>query len=152
MRKAMFFLAVFGLIGSLWAADPTVGTWKLNIAKSEFQPTEQVPKEQTVVKRELDADNFELTITGVNADGTPTSTKMTHAQQGGVVSGLPESLMAVLTVVAPGETLTTFLQNGRQVQLHRNIVSKDGKTMRQIIIGMDNQGKPYKVTRVFDRQ
>jgi hypothetical protein len=36
MRKAMLLLAVFGLAGSLWAADPIIGTWKLNIAKSKF--------------------------------------------------------------------------------------------------------------------
>ena len=34
MRKAMILLAVFGLVGLLWGADPLVGTWKLNIAKS----------------------------------------------------------------------------------------------------------------------
>ncbi len=152
MREAMPFLAVFGLVGSLWAADPSVGTWKLNIAKSKFPPTVQAPKEQMVVKRELDADQFELTITGVNADGTPFSVKITHAQQGGVVSGLPEGSMAVLTVVAPGESLTTFLQNGKQVQLHHNIVSKDEKTMQQATKGIDAQGQPYEEVLIYDRQ
>ena len=152
MRKVMFFLAVIGLAGSLWAADPTVGTWKLNIEDSKFQSTAQPPKEQVVEKRELDSSQFELTITGINADGSPISAKMTHSQQGGIVSGSPEGVMVVLTVVAPGETLTTFLQDGKQVQLHRNIVSKDGKTMRQIIKGMDDQGKPYEEIMVYDRQ
>jgi hypothetical protein len=32
MRKAMLLLAVLGFVGLLWAADPFVGTWKLNIA------------------------------------------------------------------------------------------------------------------------
>jgi hypothetical protein len=29
MRKAMLLLVVLGLAGSLWAADPLIGTWKL---------------------------------------------------------------------------------------------------------------------------
>jgi len=36
MRKAMLLLAVFGLVGVLWAADPFAGTWKMNPAKSKF--------------------------------------------------------------------------------------------------------------------
>jgi len=28
-------LAVFGLAGALWAADPFVGTWKVDVAKSK---------------------------------------------------------------------------------------------------------------------
>ena len=152
MRKVMLFLGVIGLAGSLWAADPTVGTWKMNVANSKFQSATQAPKEQIVEKRELDSGQFELAITGINADGSPISAKMTHPQQGGMVSGSPEGVMVVLTLVAPGETLTTFLQNGKQVQLHRNIVSKDGKTMRQIIKGTDDQGRPYEETIVYDRQ
>jgi len=152
MRKVMLFLMVFCLAGSLWAVDPTVGTWKLNIEESKFRPTVQAPKEQMIVKRELDADQFELVITGMNADGSPIATQMTHPQQGGLVSGLPEGAMVVLTVVAPGETLTTFLQDGKQVQLHRNTVSKDGKTMQQVIKGTDDQGKPYEETMIYDRQ
>jgi hypothetical protein len=148
----MMLVAVLGLVGVLWATDPSVGTWKLNIAKSKYPPTEQAPKEQMLVKRELGADQLELTITGVNADGTPLSVKMTHAQQGGVVSGLPEGTMAVLTVVAPGESLTTFLQNGKQAQLHHNIVSKDGKTMTQTINYIDAKGQSVDILGVWDKQ
>jgi len=152
MRKAMLLLAIFGLAGSLWAADPSLGTWKLNIAKSKFPATVQAPKEQTLVKRELGADQFELAITGVNADGTPLSAKMTHAQQGGVVSGLSADIMAVLTTVAPGESLTTFLQNGKQVQMHHNIVSKDGKTMTQRIKYTDDKGQLVDYVGIWDKQ
>jgi hypothetical protein len=78
MRKVMLFLAVLGLIGSLWASGPPaqseksksiadVGTWKLNIAKSKFAPSaEAATKEITVVVREVNND-FELTETGKRA-------------------------------------------------------------------------------------
>jgi hypothetical protein len=152
MRKTILLLAVIGLAGSLWAADPSVGTWKLNVAKSKYPPTEQAPKEQMLVKREMGADQFELSITGVNADGSPLSLKMTHAQRGGLVSGLPEGSMAVLVLVAPGETFTTFLQDGKQAQLHHNIVSKDGKTMTQTIKAINDKGQSVDVIEVWNKQ
>jgi hypothetical protein len=152
MRKAMLLAAVFGLAGALWSADPSMGTWKLNIAKSKFPPTEQAPREQTLVKRELGADQMELAITGMNADGSPLSMKMTHLPQGGLVSGLPEGLMVILTVVAPGETLTTFIQNGKQAQMHHNTVSKDGKTMTQRIRYIGDTGQSVDYVEVWDRQ
>jgi predicted ribosome quality control (RQC) complex YloA/Tae2 family protein len=55
MRKVMLLLAVFGLVSLAWAADPSEGTWKLNIAKSKFAPsTGAAVKEGTHVVRELD--------------------------------------------------------------------------------------------------
>jgi len=36
MRKAVIFLAFLVLVYPRWATDQFVGTWKLNIAKSEF--------------------------------------------------------------------------------------------------------------------
>ena len=38
MRKVIPFFAVFALAQSLLAADPIIGTWKLNIGKSTFSP------------------------------------------------------------------------------------------------------------------
>jgi len=54
MRKAILFLTVFASSGSLWAADPIIGTWKLSIEKSQHLPSQLASiKEQTEVYREL---------------------------------------------------------------------------------------------------
>ena len=48
MHRTMLFLAVLGLAGSLYGADnPFIGTWKLNLAKSNFSGS--APKERTDV-------------------------------------------------------------------------------------------------------
>jgi hypothetical protein len=39
MLKAMIFLAIIVLTEPMLASDPFVGTWELNIAKSEFPST-----------------------------------------------------------------------------------------------------------------
>jgi len=153
MRKAMFLLAVFGLAGSLRAADPIIGTWKLNVAKSKF--SQAAPKEQTNIAREV-GDQLEITITGTQADGSLISLKSTFPRQGGAgkiqQSTFSKPDLVVLTKLDPGDLCFTELQNGKQVVIHRVVVSKDGKTARQTDRGMDSQGKPFEQITVFDRQ
>jgi hypothetical protein len=72
MRKALLLFAVLGLAGSLWAADPRVGIWKLNAAKSKFPADAQtIPKDATIVIRELDAEQLEFALAGTRRDGSP---------------------------------------------------------------------------------
>jgi hypothetical protein len=52
--------AVAAAVGAR-GADPIIGSWKLNIAKSTFPPTLQAgPKEHTEVYREIEGDQIEL--------------------------------------------------------------------------------------------
>ena len=155
MRKAMLLLAVFGLAGSLYAADPSVGTWKLNIAKSKYAPsTEAAVKEITVVIREI-GDQWEISYTGKRVDGSSISFKGTRPQQGGIGKNQPpaeKGEVYVDTVVESGNWFLTVLQNGKQVSVTQCLISKDGKTMRQITKGTDAKGKSYQDVEVFDRQ
>ncbi len=157
MRKAMAFVAVFGLVGSLWAADPSVGTWKLNVAKSKFSQGQKVtPKEGTIVVQELATGEFELTLARTMTDGSKTSNKMTWPQQGGTLQSqggaIPEGTSVTVTMIEPGEWYTTYLQKGKQVQLIHSVISKDGKTMHLTTKGMDAQGKPTEASSVWDKQ
>jgi hypothetical protein len=157
MRKAMLLLALFGLVGLLWAQDPNVGTWKLNIAKSKFAPsTEAAVKEEMAIIREV-GDQWEITFTGKRVDGSSISTKATRPRQGGVVKFLTtgsegDNEQSIDTVVEPGDWYHTSLQNGKQVEVIHGIVSKDGKTMRQITKGTDAQGKAYEAVEVYEKQ
>ena len=156
MRKATLLLAVFGLVGLLWAADPTVGTWKANVSKSKFAPsTQAAPKEQMLIVREL-ADQFELSITGIRTDGSPITGKYTVPKQGGVVKRidgtLAQGLSIIDTVIGPGNVYGTYIQDGKQTQLVHRIVSKDGKTMNWTSKGTDNQGKPFESLVLYERQ
>src|SRR5262249_7156109 len=75
----MVLTAVSGLAATTptsQSADPWVGTWKVNLAKSTYSPG---PKPQTAgtVKIEAVQDGFKTTIDGVNAQGQPTHTEAT---------------------------------------------------------------------------
>jgi hypothetical protein len=156
MRKAMLLLAVFGLAGSLWAADPMLGTWKLNIAKSKFAPTEPAPKEVTAIWRELGADQYECVMTGVRIDGSAISVKATIPAKGGVINvqqPVPiKGQSGIVTIVGPGDWYITFMQDGKQVEVVHSVVSKDGKTARNTAKGVDAKGKPYEALDVYDKQ
>jgi len=90
----MLLLAVFGLASSLWAADPSVGTWKANIAKSKITPsTETLPKEAMIVVREVGADEFELAFSSTEANGSQTSLKVTWPLlRGALIQGHDDGL------------------------------------------------------------
>jgi hypothetical protein len=145
MRKALLLFAVMGLAGSLWAADPIIGTWKLNISKSKFSPVYlflqklQAPKERTEVYQELD--NAQIKF----------GSSYTWPRQGGaakVPKDYPYEVIEML--IAPGEWYAIFLKDGVQASVIHKIVSKDGKTMTQTITG--TAPVPYEQIQVFDRQ
>jgi hypothetical protein len=156
MRKTMFFIAMFALAGSLWATDPIIGTWKLNIAKSTFASNAPPPpKEQTEAYRLINNGEIELTYKSIEKDGSSVLLVITWPAQGGaakVIKGdIPKNISWIETLIA-GEWYATQMQDGKQSYTRHKIVSKDGKTLRQSFRSTDAQGKPFENILVFDRQ
>ena len=153
MRKAMLFFAVFGLAGSLFGADPIIGTWKLNDAQSKFSEIDPTLKEYIEVYRELNSGLIEYTQIYVDTKGSSESIKFTWPRQGGIVKA-PENYTTsyVVTLIAPGDWYLTVLLDGKQIGQRHKVISKDGKTMRQTFKGMDLKGKPYDGLHVLEKQ
>ena len=152
MRKTMLLLAVFGLIGSLWAADPIIGTWKLNVDKSKGSPdatSKRTTLPTTVVYREVEGNLIEM------SDGSPASDKWTWPSQGGVASRKPplaENMLYVETLIEPGHWYVTIMRDGKQTGSYHKIVDKDGKTLRQTLKYLLPDGKLLEVLMIYDRQ
>jgi len=163
MRKVMLFLAVFAFAGSLWAADPIIGTWKLNIAKSKSRAGGDLAvKERTDVYREIEGNQIEWTRTETRVDGSSNSSRLIWPQQGGIVTMLlpgkepvtktPEGDSIVETFVETGIWYVTRMRDGKQKSVYQKNVSSDGKTLNVIVKGYDEQGKPYESLTVYDKQ
>lgn len=156
MRKLMLLLVVLGLAGSLWAADPTLGTWKLNIAQSKFSGR-SAPKEETLVAKAV-GDQIEVTLTVTAVNGSAFSMREMRPAEGGVIkiesSSNPPApgVTVVVTEVAPGSFYETFLKDGKQVRLNHIVVGKDGKTIRETVKGISDDGKPLDELLVWDKQ
>lgn len=157
MRKTMLLLTVFALAGLLWAADPIIGTWKLNIAKSTFASNAPPPpKEQSETYRYLSTGEIELTYKSIEKDGSSVLLVFTWPAQGGAVKiikkgDIPKNVSWIETLIA-GEWYATQMQDGKQSYTRHKIISKDGKILRQSFRSTDAHGKHFENILVFDRQ
>jgi len=159
MRKALLFLAVFGLFGSLWAVEPLgVGTWKLNIAKSKLPASAAKLKETIVVFRLLDADTMEGTSTDTLVDGTTNLSKWTVPIVGGTLTYQQgpykdvEGLLIISTSIDPYTMHNTYVYKGKQAGLMFNKISKDAKSFTVTSPGIDEQKKPVEYIYLFEKQ
>ena len=64
----------------MWSADPAIGTWKLNTAKSKYSPG-PAPKSATITFEET-ADGVKRTGESIDADGNKTSFEYTAKYDG----------------------------------------------------------------------
>ncbi|NLD35897.1 MAG: hypothetical protein GX654_03425 [Desulfatiglans sp.] len=157
MRKIIFlFFIILSLPNTLWAADPIIGTWKLNIAKSVLPADQKNIKEDINIYRDIEGDLMELAISTVFEDGSTDSGKWTWPREGGVAKclskTLPAGLLYVEGYVEPGHWFAVITQNGNQVGLYHKIISKDGKTMTQTFKGVDEQGKSLNIMKIMEKQ
>lgn len=162
MRKVIYLLIItLFLPSTLWATDPIIGSWKLNVEKSDYSPILEAmrnispPKEQISICRENDKDQIECTDTGVRMDGSPFSIKVLWPLKGGIGIGappFPPQMTYVETFIEPGKWNVTIMRNGIQAALMKKIISKDGKAMRIIIKGVNPEGKPFEHLEFYDRQ
>jgi hypothetical protein len=141
-------LAVLGLTSSLWAADPIIGTWKLNVEKSTFNQYRQEPSEEIIeVYREIENNQIELTL--------PAGSVLTWPVQGGIVNIKvmkgDSSRSYVQTRIGPDEWLVTVMEDGKQIRTRHKKISKDGKTMRQTYRGL-NEGYSFEMLDVYEKQ
>jgi hypothetical protein len=134
------------------AADPIIGTWKLNPAKSKFAPNGwEAPKEQTEVYRESGPDQIELTFKSTEKNGSTRTLTVSFPAKGGIARVLPEGKWTVIDangnrhqenvdfdppfleiLLRPGEWVAPYLRDGRQYQRRHKVVSEDGKTQHRI--------------------
>ena len=154
-RLFMFVLLTSALATVAMAADPIIGSWKLNLAKSSFASGQTAPKEQTEVYREASQNQIELTYKNTGTNGSSDLLVIIFPAQGGVnkrVKGNDPGNMEVESRLAPDEWCMTRLQNGKQITTLHKVISKDGKTMRHTESGRDAQGKAFQNILVYDRQ
>jgi hypothetical protein len=155
MCKLFLILLILSFPGNLWAADPLIGTWKTNLEKSSFPPDQQGIKEDINTYREIEGGLIELSIKTVMPDGSLYSALWTWPKQGGFAKclsrTLDEGIIYVQTHIEEGHWCVCIMKNGKQISRYHKIVSKDGKTMRQTLIG-SKDGKPINIMKVLERQ
>jgi hypothetical protein len=151
--KTLFVGAVLAIgSGAALAADPAIGTWKLNLAKSTFSPG-PAPKSQTRSYVES-AQGTTLTVKTTDADGKESVTTLTFKTDGKPypVNGNPDFDMVSVTQVDASTVRSTQTKAGATVGSGVRTVSKDGKTLTFKQRGMHAGGGRYDDVSVYDRQ
>jgi hypothetical protein len=133
------------------ANDATMGTWKLNEAKSKLAAG--APKNNTVVY-EAAGDSVKVTIDGTTPDAKPFHSEWTGKFDGKdyPVTGDPSSDARSLKQI-DDHTFQLAVKNGDKVAMTGRIVlSADGKTRTVTVTGTDPKGKKFKSASVYDKQ
>jgi hypothetical protein len=133
--------------------DPFVGTWKLNPARSQFDPNHR-PSEGTMLW-ELDAAGFYvMRAEGVNAKGE----KVSERPQTMIPDGRPHPIPDF-----PGLTTVTSRPDPRTIRAEARredgsiagegtyVVSGDGASLTATAAGFDTQLRRFETRTVWDR-
>jgi hypothetical protein len=152
-QRTLLVLAIAAL--PALGADNSLGTWKVNIAKSKYTPAPMPLKSYTMV-REAAPGGVKVTITGERADGTPINATYTAKFDGSasMVSGAGAPYDSIALKQVNANTFTYEAKNAG-TKYHANFrmaVGGDGKSMTTTGKGMDADGKPMTVTLVFEKQ
>jgi hypothetical protein len=134
------------------AADPVIGTWKLNVAKSKFI-SGPVLKNQTRTYSQS-GDSISLVNKSVGSDGKETTTQTTYKLDGKdyPVTGAANWDTLSAKQVDTNTTEFTFKKGGKVVGNGSRTVSKDGKTMTSRQSVTDAKGEKSEAELVFDKQ
>ena len=151
MRYTRLVFALLGFAATLIAADPFVGTWKLNSGKTKYK-TGTPPKEQTVTYSEEGSD-LHVVVKGTSFDGQPISTHFTVPVAGGA-GKIIESFYDAVTMkkTSANERETAFSRGGKVTYSAKAKRSADGKTMTVTVKGTNLSGQNVDGANVYDKQ
>ena len=155
LLKSLKLPAVILLMGfalSAQAADPMVGTWKLNVAKSTYSPG-PAPKSLTA-KIEAAGEGEKVTADGVRGDDTLIQVEYTAQYDGKdyPITGSPIADTVSLKRLDANTTERTDKKGGKVVQTLTRKLSSDGKTATVTYKGTDAKGRPINNVAVLEKQ
>jgi hypothetical protein len=133
------------------AADPNMGTWKLNEAKSKLGPG--TTKNNTVVY-EAAGENVKITVDGIASDGKPVHHEWAGKFDGKDYPVTGDPNQDTRSYRKTGDrTLAFSAKKGDKVTLMgRVVVAADGKSRTVTTTATDASGKKVGSTAVYDKQ
>jgi hypothetical protein len=130
--------------------DPTVGVWKLNLAKSKYATP---PPQSMTVTIAPAARGYAFTIDIVGGDGTPQKWAYTSAFDGteSPVTGSPAIDTVVASTDGTGATVR-YKKAGNVITTTTSVLSNDVKTLVVTVKIPDGKGNEFTNVSVYERQ
>ena len=137
---------------SAQATDAALGTWKLNVAKSRYEPG-PAPKEQTLLY-EAAGRAVRITSQTVDPQGTNVIIQYSATYDGRdyPVSGGVDFDTTSLKLIDPFTVEGTRKLAGRVVQTFTRVVSNDRKTLTITTTGTNARGQRVDNVVIYERQ
>jgi hypothetical protein len=153
MASAFVLTTVFAVGTATMAADTNVGVWKLNLAKSQYNPG-PAPKSQTLKIEAWGADGVNYSADGMDAAGQPTHWEFQAKYDEKYVpfKGNPDADMISYKRIDANTIESTTQLNGKVTGHTRAVVSADGKTRTLTQTGKNAKGQDIHNVIVFDKQ
>ena len=146
---------VLGLLAShevLAQTDPMIGDWKLNLAKSKYNPGP--PPRSSALNVHAAGDGLMAMFDNLNAQGTPA-----HPMFMVVCNGQPQPVTGAANVETmscrrpnPYSQEFTNMKGGNVTSSGTIVISPDGRTMTVANKGMNANGQAFDNLSVYDRQ
>ena len=140
----------FAITVASLAANPHIGTWKLNEPKSKIPAG--MGKNNTVTYAEQ-KDKMKITVDGVDKNGKPTHSVWVGKFDGKAypVKGNPISNAVAYRTVNDRTNDITALKDGKVMWSGRITVAPNGKSRTVTINGTDANGKKFNGKAVYDK-
>lgn len=137
--------------GAICFANPHMGTWKLNEAKSTLAPG--MPKNHTVIYAAA-GDEVKVTVDGKDAEGKSTHNEWTGKFDGKdyPVTGDPTSDTRSYKKAGKGTLEMTVKKDGKVTITGKIVVADDGKTRTVTNSGTDAKGAKIDSMAVYDKE
>ena len=148
---AIMFLTLTAAGLVLAQSDPFVGTWKLNLAKSKFDPG-PAPQSQT---RTWDPSG-KVSVEGINAAGKPVAygyPVMTDGKDYPTTGAVPSGADTIAGKRIDANTVeVNFKKGGQHVETARFAVSNGGKVLTITAKGTDPKGQSFSNLVVCEKE
>jgi len=155
MKRRLLILSTIAFcfaVSGAFAADVFSGNWKVNLAKSKYDPGPP-PKGPNYSKLEAMDGGLKFTNDGVNAEGKPTHSEWSGNFDGkdNPVKGDAARDTAALKKIDDHTFEITNKKGGKVVGVIRAVFSRDGKTRTQTGQGTNAQGVKTNNTVVYEK-
>jgi hypothetical protein len=150
---ALALAAIVATTGTTAAADHWLGTWKLNLTRSKYNPPDLAPKSQTITREPVEG-GMKVVTDGIDAQGKATHTEYTakYDKKDYPWTGQANADTISLSRIDEEYIEATWKLKGEVTITSQTVVSRDGKTLTTNQFGKDAQGRTISHMTVYDRQ
>jgi len=146
-------LVAYPLASSAQVPQSALGTWKLNVAKSQYSPG-PAPKSQITLIESVPDGGTKMSVDSVDAAGKSIHNEITTMFDGKEAEWKGAAAPTTRAYSRIDDRTFQWVEriNGTVGVSGRSTISADGKTRTNVATGTGVDGKPVKNTTVLERQ